>query len=194
MSIQFRIVAVALIVAATACAQPVTAPRGGIGAEHGPAVKCQCQAERPHDGMMGSNFFCPELVMRYQKEIGLTADQQTAIKSEMMNLAAHVTDLRWQQSAEKGVLADLLKEAKPDEKAILAEKEKVLKIEDDLKLSNLATLIRIKKALTLEQQEKMAELQKHMEHHPWRGHMMQHGMMRHGDMGFFGGPPPANPQ
>jgi Spy/CpxP family protein refolding chaperone len=193
MNIQFRVMAVGLIAAARAfaqepmaqpTAQPMIAPRGEVGA-----------AERHHGGMTESNFFCPELVMRFQKELGLSPDQQSALKSEMMSLASHVTDLRWQESVEKGALADLLKEAKPDEKAILAEKEKVLRIEDDLKLSTLATLVRIKNALTPEQQEKMTELQRHMEDHLWRGHMMRHPMphpmMRH-DMG-FGGPPPANP-
>jgi len=115
-----------------------------------------------------------------------------------VDLAGHTTDLHWQLSIEKGALADLLKEAKPDEKAILKQTEKVLKIENDLKLSTLTALIRIKNALTPEQQTKMAELQKHLEHHhPWRGHMMEHAwgghMMQHGPMRFFGGPPPANP-
>ena len=64
----------------------------------------------------------------------------------------------------------------------------MLKIEDDLKLSNLATLIRIKNALTPEQQAKMTELQQHAEHHWWSRHMMRHRIM-----GFFGRQPPANP-
>jgi Spy/CpxP family protein refolding chaperone len=127
--------------------------------------------------MMASNFFAPELVMCHQVDIGLTPDQQTALREEVVKFTAHVTDLRWQQCAESEALAALLKAAKPDEKVILAQEEKVLKIENDLKLSHLATLIRIKNALTPEQQAKLTEMKKHMEFHMWRSHMMRDGQM-----------------
>jgi Spy/CpxP family protein refolding chaperone len=176
----------------------MTSPPVAVDPGQKPAMEGKCEAGSCRGDMMGANFFCPELVMRYQKDLGLTPDQQKTIKSEMVKFAEHKTELRWDQSIQKGMLADLLKEAKPDEKAILAQTEKVLKIENDLKLSTLGMLIGIKNALTPEQQTKMSELQKHLEHHhPWRGHMMQHAwggrMMGHGPMGFPGGPPPANP-
>jgi len=195
----FRTIAVvAITFAAAAYAQPMMPPPGAMDPGHKPAMEGKCEVGCHQGDVLGCNFFCPELVMRYQKDLGLTPDQQKAIKSEMVDLAGHTTDLRWQLSIEKGALADLLKEAKPDEKAILKQTEKVLKIENDLEISTLTVLIRIKNALTPEQQTKMAELQKHLEHHhPWRGHMMEHAwgghMMQHGPMGFFGGPPPANP-
>jgi len=199
MNIQLYIATVALAIAAAAYAQPMAPPPGGPGPGRGPGMERQWEAGPHHGGIMGSNFFCPELVMRHQTYLGLTVDQQAALKTEMVNYAGHVMDLRWQLSAEKGVLADLLKEAKPDEKAILAEQGKVLKIEDDLKLSRLTMLIHLKNALTPEQQEKMAKLQEGMEHHRWGGRMMRehHGWgeqkMHPGGMGFFGGRPPANP-
>ncbi len=199
MDIKLCIATIALAVAATAYAQPMMPAPGGMAGGHGPAMEREGH-EGWHHGegwrhgdMMGGKFFCPEMVMRYQKDLDLTADQQSAIKTEMVNLASHVTDLRWQLSTEKGVLEDLLKPAKLDEKAVLAEKDKMLKMQDDLKLSNLTALIRIKNALTPEQQDKLTELEKHqMEHHGW-GHWGR-PMMRHDTMGFFGGRvPPARP-
>lgn len=200
MNIQLYIAAAALAIAATTYAQPMAPPPGGPGPE--PRMERKGEAGPHHGLMMESNFFCPELVMLHQKYIGLTADQQAALKTEMVNYAGHVMDLRWQQSAEKGVLEDLLKAAKPDEQAILSEEGKLLKIGDDLKLSRLTVLIHIKNALTPEQQEKMTKLQEGMEHHRWGGRMMRehHGWGAHkmhhewrGSMGFFGGRPPANP-
>ena len=203
---------VAMLVAAAAYAQPMMPPPGAMDPGHKPAMEGKCESGKcemgwHHGEMLGCNFYCPELVMRYQKDLGLTPDQQKAIKSEMVDLAGHREDLRWQLSIEKGTLADLMKEAKPDEKAILGQTEKVLKIENDLKLSTLTALIRIKNALTPDQQEKMGKLQEHLEHHhAWRGRMMEHAWrgrrmehawggrrMEHGPMGFFGGPPGANP-
>jgi Spy/CpxP family protein refolding chaperone len=202
MNTLFQILAGALLVAVTTGAEPMPPPAGGSGAEKaGPAMKCECQKGWHHGEMMGCNFFCPELVMRYQKELALTPDQQATMKKEMMDHAAHLTDLRWQQSTEKGVLADLLKQAKPDKEAILAQEGKVLKIGDDFKLSNLAVLVDIKNALTPEQQTMMGELQMHAAEHHMGHHMGHHGWwrhMHHGKMmdpkGCCSCPPAANPK
>jgi Spy/CpxP family protein refolding chaperone len=168
-------------------------PGGGFMAGREPAMESKGHEGWEHGDMMGEKLFCPEMVMRYQKDLDLTADQVSAIKKEAVYLAAHVTDLRWQLSSEKVVLEDLLKPAKLDEKAVLAEKEKILKMEDDLKLTHLTALVRIKNALTSKQQDKLIELQKHNEHHRW-GQWGQ-PMMRHEMMGSFGGQvPPAKPE
>lgn len=193
----FTILAGALLAAVTTGAEPMAAPAGGSDAEKArPAMKCECHKGWHHGEMMGCNFFCPELVMRYQKELGLTPDQQ-ATMNEMMDLASHLTDLQWQQSTEKGVLADLLKQAKPDKDAILAQEGKVLKIGDDFKLSNLAVLVDIKNALTPEQQTMMTDLQMHAaEHHMghhWMGHHGWWQHMHHGKM-MNCCPPAANPK
>jgi Spy/CpxP family protein refolding chaperone len=199
MNTLFRILAGALLVATTAGAQSPAAPAAGSGAEKArPAMQCKCEKGWHHGDMMARYFFCPELVMRYQKDLGLTPDQQAAIKKEMMTLAAHLTDLRWQMSIEKGQLADLLKQEKPDKSAILAQEEKVLKIGNDFKLSTLAALVEIKNALTPEQQTKMADLQEHAEHHMghhWMGWHMHHGKMMGGcSMCGCGCQHPANPK
>jgi Spy/CpxP family protein refolding chaperone len=136
--------------------------------------------------MKGPEFFLPHLVMLHQKCLGLTPDQQKAIKTEMVQFAAHAADLQWQESAERGELDELLNQPKLDEKAILAEQDKLFKIQDDMRLSHLAMLIRIKNALTPEQQQTLMRIQKEMEHHPW-GQEMDHpwregwheGMERH---------------
>jgi len=129
---------------------------------------------------MKPNFFSPQLVMHHQQEIGLTPDQQKTIRTEEVNFAGHVTDLQWDKSAMEQSLAGLLKQDNPDEKAILAEQEKLLKIEGDIKLSHLTMLIRIKNALTPEQKVKLTELQERMNHHLWRTHeMWHHGMGMH---------------
>jgi Spy/CpxP family protein refolding chaperone len=168
-----------------------------------------------HGEMMESNFFPPDLVMHHQKDLALTAEQQTTLREEAVKFAAHETDLRWQLCAEEEALAAMLKEAKPDEKAVLAQQEKLLKLENDLKLSRLGMLIRVKNALTADQQHKLAEMKEHMEHNMWGGRMMgrggmgfhpgfgrgpgmgggfEGGMRMHGEgMGMPGGQPPANP-
>jgi Spy/CpxP family protein refolding chaperone len=186
MHIRLCVAAIALAAAATACAQPVNAPPGPATA---PAREEFARGQAPMMGqgqafpdleeMTDRNFFTPELVMRHQKRLELTEDQQKAIKTEIVNFATRAADLRWEHSTAQGELAELLSQAQPDEKAILAKEEKLLKIENDIKLARLAMLIRIKNALTPEQQKKLTELREHMEHRLWPRPMT----WRHGEMG-----------
>jgi Spy/CpxP family protein refolding chaperone len=114
----------------------------------------------PGGDPMMENFFPPEMVMRNQKAIALTTEQQAAIRSEMQKSIAQFTDLRWQQSAEEEAMAALVKQEHPDEKQVLAQLDKLLKIESEVKRLNLASMIRIKNILTPEQQAKLREMQK----------------------------------
>jgi Spy/CpxP family protein refolding chaperone len=106
------------------------------------------------------NFFGPELIMLHQNAIGLTADQQTAIRAEMQKMIAQFTDLQWQESAEAEALNTLARLDRPDEKQVLAQLDKLLNIENQIKRLNIGMLIRIKNLLTPEQQAQLQELQK----------------------------------
>jgi hypothetical protein len=109
---------------------------------------------------MRSNFFSPRLVMRHQLAIGLTPDQTAALRSEVAKFVGNAVDLRWKESASREALASLLRQQKPDEKAILAEEGNLLKLRDEIKLSRLAVLIHIKSALTPEQVAKLTQIKK----------------------------------
>ncbi|MBI2441509.1 MAG: hypothetical protein HYV35_09075 [Lentisphaerae bacterium] len=104
------------------------------------------------------NFFPPELVMQNQKAIGLKDDQQTAIRSEMQKTMARFTDLQWQQSAENEAFAEMVKEERPDEKKVLAQLDKLLTIESEIKRLRFAMMLKVKNTLTTEQQTKLREL------------------------------------
>jgi Spy/CpxP family protein refolding chaperone len=146
------------VLAVTAWSQPQPPPEGGPGME-----QPRPMSGPPRFNPMDDNFFPPELVMRSQKSIGLTADQQTAIRSEMQKAMPHFTDLQWQQSAEEETLQGLLKQDRPDEKQVIAQLDKLLTIENDMKRSQMTMLIRIKNVLTPEQQEKLRGMKKQME-------------------------------
>ncbi|MEI8063386.1 MAG: hypothetical protein WCH84_04915 [Verrucomicrobiota bacterium] len=110
--------------------------------------------------LMAENFFPPELIMQNQKALNLTADQQTAIRAEMQKTMAKFTDLQWQQSAEGEALETLLKQERVDEKQALAQLDKLLAIEGDVKRLHFGTMVRVKNLLTTEQQAQLRELKK----------------------------------
>ena len=140
------------------------------------------QAGPPRGDPLMENFFPPELVMRHQKEIGLTADQQKAIRAEMLKTAPKFMELQWQQSEEEEAMQALVKEGHPDEKAVLAQLDKLMSVENELKRVQLGNLVRIKNILTPEQQAKLTELKKKMEPRMMPGGMMPGGRMPGHDM------------
>lgn len=110
--------------------------------------------------LMAENFFPPELIMQNQKALNLSTDQQTAIRAEMQKTMAKFTDLQWQQSAESEALEALLKQERVDEKAALAQLDKLLAIENDVKRLHFGAMVRMKNILTTEQQAQLRELKK----------------------------------
>jgi hypothetical protein len=79
----------------------------------------------PGSGIKSESLFSPELVMRNQKAIDLTVDQQAAIRAEMVKSLPRFTDLQWQLSLEEETLDALLKLTRPDEKNVLLQLDKV---------------------------------------------------------------------
>ena len=110
--------------------------------------------------LMVENFFPPELIMQNQKALNLTTEQQTAIREEMQKTMAKFTDLQWQQSAESEVLDGLLKQERVDEKLAVAQLDKLLAIESEVKRLHFGTVVRMKNILTTDQKTQLRELKK----------------------------------
>jgi Spy/CpxP family protein refolding chaperone len=106
------------------------------------------------------HLFPPDLVMRYGGEIGLDEKQRAVIKEVVHKAQARFLDVQWDMQAESEKMVRLL-QAKPiDEAAVLAQVEKVLSLEREVKKAQLSLLIRIKNLLTDAQQVRLSELRK----------------------------------
>jgi Spy/CpxP family protein refolding chaperone len=104
------------------------------------------------------NLFPPEAIMAHQGEIELTAAQRTAIVKAVSEAQTKLLDLRWQSEAEAEKLGKLLAADKIDQAAALAEAQRLMGIEQQLKTAHLTLLIAIKNQLTPGQQAKLREL------------------------------------
>jgi Spy/CpxP family protein refolding chaperone len=107
---------------------------------------------------MAEQLFSPELVMQYHQEINLTAEQSKALRDEIQKAQAKFVDMQWDMQAEREKLVVLLKARPVDEGAVLAQVDKVLDREREIKKTQLSLLIRIKNQLTPAQQDKLTEL------------------------------------
>ncbi len=104
---------------------------------------------------VGDNLFAPELVMQHQQELGLTDDQRSAIIAEISRAQPKATELQWQLQREVQALAALLKVDPIDEVKMLAQLDRVLAAEREIKRVQLALLVRIKNRLTPEQRTRL---------------------------------------
>jgi len=117
------------------------------------------QPGQPFDPI-AQNLFPPELVMQHRHEVGLTDEQRAAIKDEAIKASTRFSELQWQMQDEMETMANLMKGASVDEQRVLAQLDKILNIEREVKRTQLALSIRIKNKLTPEQQERLRELQR----------------------------------
>jgi Spy/CpxP family protein refolding chaperone len=101
-------------------------------------------------------FFSPELVMRYQQEIGLTAAQRTAIVNAISAAQPRFVEAQWELEPANTALAELLRGERVNEQAVLTQIDRVLDIERQIKHLQVELMVRIKNQLTAEQQTQLA--------------------------------------
>jgi Spy/CpxP family protein refolding chaperone len=100
----------------------------------------------------GKYLFPPELVMQHQQAIRLTPEQRTSITQGIRDFQLKVVELQWKMQDEAQKLTELVQAAKVDEAQTLAQVDRVLGIEREIKRAHMGLLIRIKNSLTQEQQ------------------------------------------
>lgn len=111
----------------------------------------------PHDPV-GENLFPPELVMGNQLAIGLEEAQKTYIRGEIIKAQTRFTELQWQLQDAMETMVSLLRQNQVDEQQVLAQLEKVLSTEREIKRTQITLMVRIKNKLTSDQQARLREL------------------------------------
>lgn len=112
--------------------------------------------DAPHEDWLARHLFPPELVMQQQRAIGLKPEQRTAITRAIQEFQGRMVDFQWQMQEETQRLAELIEKPAVDQAAALAQVDKVLAVEREVKRAHLGLLIQIKNTLTPEQQAKLA--------------------------------------
>jgi Spy/CpxP family protein refolding chaperone len=116
-------------------------------------------AQQPPDDPFKDYLFPPELVMQNQQVLGLTEDQKNYLKTELRQAQQRFTELQWKLQDETDRLTLLVKERTVDEQKALAQLEKVLAAEHDIKHTQMSLLIRIKNHLKPDQQARLQDIQ-----------------------------------
>jgi Spy/CpxP family protein refolding chaperone len=124
-----------------------------------PAARAQ-QPPPPPEDPLAQYVFPPELVMRFAAEVGLDEKQKAAIKEAVVRTQAKLVDVQWDVQGEAEKLTRLLQASPVDETAVLAQADKVMGLEREVKRTHLALLVRIKNLLTDAQRARLGELRK----------------------------------
>ena len=129
-----------------------------VAAQGPPPVPGTPPMPMPPPDPVGDNLFPPELVMAHQNEIGLRLEQKTYIRQEIAKAQSVFTERQWELQDAMEALGDLLGQSQVSEEQVLAQLEKVLGAEREIKRTQITLMVRIKNKLTPEQQSRLKEL------------------------------------
>ena len=104
---------------------------------------------------LGDVMFPPDLIMGHARELGLTDEQKAFMRGEIQKTTARFLELQWQLQDAVESLHQTMKSNAVDEPQALAQLDKVLDTERQIKHLHFSLGIRLKNQLTLEQQGKL---------------------------------------
>jgi Spy/CpxP family protein refolding chaperone len=122
------------------------------------ASALHAQAAKAPDDPMTKLLFPPELVLTHAQELGLQPAQRTAIVNAIKEAQGDLLDLQLEMAERAQALVKLLDAPRVEEAGALAQADKVMGLERDMKRRQLQLLVRIKNALTREQQDRLRDL------------------------------------
>src|SRR5438552_282534 len=133
-------------------------------------VSAQQPPQQPPPPMdpLGDVMFPPELIMGHTHDLGLTDEQKTFMRAEIQRSTARFNELQWQVQDAMEALHELMKANPVNEQQALAQLDKVLDTEREIKRLHFGLAIALKNKLTPEQQAKLHELMMEM-HQPGGG-------------------------
>ena len=107
-------------------------------------------------------MFPPDMIMAHARQLNLTDEQKAFMRSEIQKTTATFQDLQWKLQDQMEQLQETMKSPSVNEAQALAQLDKVLDIEREIKRLHIGLAVRLKNRLTPEQQEQLHAM---MDHH-----------------------------
>src|SRR5712692_10826590 len=111
---------------------------------------------------LGDAMFPPEMIMQHTRELNLTPEQKTFMRAEIQKTTTRFNELQWQLQDAMEALHEIMKSNSVNEQQALAQLDKVLDAEREIKRLHIGMAIRIKNQLTPEQQAKLHAMHRMM--------------------------------
>jgi Spy/CpxP family protein refolding chaperone len=152
-----------LIATAVVAQQP---PAQGSAPRQPPQAGGMPNHPHPPPDPLAHLLFPPDMIMAHARELKLTDEQKQFMRSEIQKTTATFQDLQWKLQDQVELLHETMKSSSVNEQQALAQLDKVLEIEREIKRLHIGLAVRLKNRLTPEQQE---ELHKWHDHPPMPG-------------------------
>jgi len=127
----------------------------------GPSQQMQ-QRMPPPPPDLADAMFPPEMIMQHARELNLTSEQKTFMRDEIQKTTTRFNDLQWQLQDAMEALHETMKANRVNEQQALAQLNKVLDAEREIKTLHMGMAIRIKNKLTPDQQMKLQTMRSPM--------------------------------
>ena len=118
----------------------------------------------PNPDPLAHLMFPPDMIMAHARQLNLTDEQKAFMRSEIQKTTATFQDLQWKLQDQMELLQETMKSSTVNEQQVLAQLDKVLDVEREIKRLHIGLAVRLKNRLTPEQQEQLHKMR--MEHHP----------------------------
>jgi len=129
--------------------------------QDGPSQQMQ-QRMPPPPPDLADAMFPPEMIMQHARELNLTAEQKAFMRDEIQKTTTRFNDLQWQLQDAMEALHETMKGNQVNEQQALAQLNKVLDAEREIKTLHMGMAIRIKNKLTPDQQMKLQAMRNTM--------------------------------
>ncbi len=119
----------------------------------------------PNPDPLAHLMFPPDMIMNHARQLNLTEDQKAFMRSEIQKTTASFQDLQWKLQDQMELLQETMKSTSVNEQQALAQLDKVLEIEREIKRLHIGLAVRLKNHLTPEQQDQLHNMR---DQHPPR--------------------------
>lgn len=118
----------------------------------------------PNPDPLAHLMFPPDMILGHARELNLSDEQKAFMRAEVQKATSAFQELQWKLQDQAELLHETMKSTSVNEQQALAQLDKVLDIEREIKRLHIGLAVRLKNRLTPEQQEQLHKMR--MDHHP----------------------------
>jgi len=118
----------------------------------------------PNPDPLAHLMFPPDMILGHARELNLTDEQKAFMRAEVQKATVTFQELQWKLQDQAELLHETMKSTSVNEQQALAQLDRVLDIEREIKRLHIGLAVRLKNRLTPEQQEQLHNMR--MDHHP----------------------------
>jgi len=112
----------------------------------------------PNPDPLAHLMFPPDMILGHARQLNLTDDQKTFMRSEIQKTTASFQELQWKLQDQMELLQETMKSNVVNEQQALAQLDKVLEFEREIKRLHIGLAVRLKNRLTPEQQDQLQKM------------------------------------